>query len=247
MAKDKFSRDLDRLLTQIKPRTNPKVMQQLVEVRNRLVSLHKRRLVKINHSVMEVLCAWHLVEHGYRVVVEHPLDGGTLVADIYAVSSRSEESAVSTDSPGRSDQKPHRRNSTTLGPRETLVVEVETGFVPPEAALAPIRYRQARIAAKIARYSGHSQRFALATPGYHVLQVPEVLLQPPDERKKKELKQLKALCDTYYSSPSIAMDLLAQTALDSIYILNVDLGRVVQVPPHRYLAMILKANGLFEN
>jgi hypothetical protein len=117
-----------------------------------------------------------------------PLDDGALVADIYAVRSRSEESAVSTDSPGRSDQKPHRRDSTTLGPRETLVVEVETGFVPPEAALAPIRYRQARIAAKIARYSGHSQRFALATPGYHVLQVPEVLLQPPDERKKKELK-----------------------------------------------------------
>jgi hypothetical protein len=43
------------------------------------------------------------------------------------------------------------------------------------------------------------------------------------------------------------MDLLAQTALDSIYILNVDLGRVVPIPPNRYLAMILKANGLFEN
>ncbi|MCK4484957.1 MAG: hypothetical protein KAU89_09030 [Candidatus Thorarchaeota archaeon] len=246
MAKDKFSRDLDHLLKQIKPRTNPKVMQQLVEVRNRLVNLRKRRLVKINHSVMEVLCAWHLIEHGYRVIVEHPLDGGALVADIYAVSSRSDESAFSTDSPSRSNQRPHRRDGATLGSGETLVVEVETGFVPPEAALTPIRYRQARIAAKIARYGGHSQRFALATPGYHVLQVPEVLLQPPDNRKKKKLQQLKALCDTYYSSPSIAMDLLAQTALDSIYILNVDLGRVVQIPPHRYLAMILKANGLLE-
>lgn len=229
---------------QIKPRTNPKVMQQLVEVRNRLVSLHKRRLVKINHCVMEVLCAWHLIEHGYRVVVEHPLDGGALVADIYAVSSRSEESAFSTDSPSYGDGMPHRRKTTRLESGETLVVEVETGFVPPEAALAPVRYRQARIAAKIARYSGHGHRFALATPGYHVLQVPHVLLRPPDEREKEELQQLKALCDGYYSSPSIAKDMLAQTVLDSIYILNVDLGRTVQVLPHRYLAMILKANGL---
>jgi hypothetical protein len=71
-----------------------------------------------------------------------------------------------------------------------------------------------------------------------------VLLRPPDEREKEELQQLKALCDGYYSSPSISKDMLAQTVLDSIYILNVDLGRVVQVPPHRYLAMILKANGL---
>ena len=230
---------------QIKPRTNPKVMQQLVEIRNRLVSLHKRRLVKINHSVMEVLCAWHLIEHGYRVVVEHPLDGGALVADIYAVSSRSEKSAFSTDSPSYSDQKPHRRDTTALEFGETLVVEVETGFVPPEAALAPVRYRQARIAAKIARYGGHGHRFALATPGYHVLQVPHVLLRPPEEREKEELQQLKVLCDTYYSSPPIAMDMLVQTVLDTIYILNVDLGRVVQVPPHSYLAMILKANGLF--
>ncbi len=229
---------------QIKPRTNPRVMQQLIEVRNRLVSLHKRRLAKINHSVMEVLCAWHLIEHGYRVVVEHLLDGGALVADIYAVSSGSGNSTSLTDSPSHSDQMLHRRNNTTLESGETLVVEVETGFVPPEAALAPIRYRQARIAAKIARYSGHGHRFALATPGYHVLQVPHVLLRPPDEREKKEVHQLKALCDAYYSSPSIAMDMLTRTVLDTIYILNVDLGRVVPVPPHRYLAMILKANGL---
>jgi hypothetical protein len=192
--------------------------------------LRKRRLVKINHSVIELLCARHLIEEGYHVAVEQLLDGGTLVADIYATRHNGENQAQETNPQAYSNG--------------TLVVEVETGFVPPEAALEPGRYRQARIAAKIARYSGHAQAFALATPNYHVLQVPKILLRPAKDRSSEEIHRLKALCDDYYTSPPILVDELAQTEVDAIYIINVDFERVVKVPPHKYLDTILRAEGL---
>jgi hypothetical protein len=230
VAKDKFTRDIDRLLAKIKPTTSPEGMEKLAEVRSTLVELRKRRLVKINHSVMELLCARHLIENGYHVAVEHLLDGGALVADIYATRYNGNNQSQNTDLQNNSNG--------------TLVVEVETGFVPPEAALAPGRYRQARIAAKIARYSGHAQAFALATTHYHVLQVPKVLLRPPKDRSSEEIQQLKTLCDYYYTSPPILIYELAQTEVDAIYIINVDQERVVKVPPHRYLDTILRAEGL---
>ena len=225
MAKDKFTRDIDKLLTKLRPTTSPEDMRQLGEIRDALVELRKRRLVKINHSVIELLCAHHLIGEGYHVTVEQLLEGGALVADIYAT---------------RNNGKNNYQNNSN----GTLVVEVETGFVPPEAALAPGRYRQARIAAKIARYSGHAQAFALATPNYHVLQVPKVLLRPSKDRSTEEIQQLKTLCDEYYNSPPISIDELAQTEVDAIYIINVDCERVVKVPPHKYLDTILRAEGL---
>lgn len=228
MAKDKFTRDIDQLLANLRPSTSQKGMQQLDEIRDALVELRKRRLVKINHSVIELLCAHHLIEKGYHVAVEQLLEGGALVADIYATRNNG------------NDQAQNNNQNKSNG---TLVVEVETGFVPPEAALTPGRYRQARIAAKIARYSGHAQAFALATPNYHVLQVPRVLLRPPKDRAFEEILQLKTLCDDYYTSPPILIDELAQTEVDCIYIVNVDLERVVKFPPHRYLDTILRADG----
>jgi hypothetical protein len=230
VAKDKFTRDIDRLLAKIRPTTSPEGMQKLDEIRDTLVELRKRRLVKINHSVIELLCARHLIEEGYDVNVEQVLDGGALVADIYATNHNGEGQVQNNTPQGKSNG--------------TLVVEVETGFVPPAAALAPGRYRQARIAAKIARYSGHAQAFALATPNYHVLQVPKVLLRPPKDRSSEDILQLKTLCDKYYTSPPILINELAQTIVDAIYIINVDFERVVKIPPHRYLDTILRAEGL---
>ena len=230
MAKDKFTRDIDRLLVKIKPTTSLESMQQLDEIRDVLVDLRKRRLVKINHSVIELLCARYLIEEGYHVAVEQLLEGGALVADIYATRNNGGNKAENNSLQGNSNG--------------TLVVEVETGFVPPEAALAPGRYRQARIAAKIARYSGHAKAFALATTHYHVLQVPKVLLKPPKDRLSEDIQQLKTLCDYYYTSPPILIEEIAHTEVDAIYIINVDYERVVKVPPHRYLDTILRAEGL---
>ena len=212
-------------------------MDNLMELRNRLVELRKKQLVKINHSVIEIICARHLIECGYQVTAEWLIDGGQLVADLYAI--RPEDSSDESTSSNRVSDF-----SSSPDGAETLLVECETGFVPPSAALAPSRYRQARIAAKIARYSGHSERFGLATPSYHILQVPQALLRPPEMREKQELQALKAIVDEYYSAIPISMESLEKSELDVIYIVNVDNAQIRQVAPHRYLDTILRAEGL---
>jgi hypothetical protein len=157
---------MDKLLDQIEPTTDTETMDQLTRIRDRLVELNRKKLVKINHSVMQVLCAKHLIEQDYDVKVEHPLIGGQLNADLFAIREREPELEHDIENVLISER---------LGlpvEREALVVEVETGYVPPKAALYPVRYRQTRIAAKIARYCRYSHRFGLATPNYHVLQIP---------------------------------------------------------------------------
>lgn len=230
-----FPRDLDKLLEYLEPITDSDTLKQLVQIRNRLVALRKKHVVKINHSVLEILCARHLIDQGYEVVVEYQLEGGVLNADIYAVRVKIPDESttfVGTD----------KEEIPELG--ETLVVEVETGFVPPDAALNPTKYRQSRITAKIARYGGYSDKFSLATPSYHVLQIPPVLLKPPKKRDMEEIHKLKELCDSYYFSPAIKLEPLVSTRLDSIYILNVDFAQVLQIEPHSYLSTILQAEGL---
>ena len=43
------------------------------------------------------------------------------------------------------------------------IVEIETGFTPPDHAMDTIDYFSARIMSKIARYSNHCSKFSLAT------------------------------------------------------------------------------------
>jgi hypothetical protein len=240
MARSKFSRDMNRLLDKLNSKTEPEVMQQLEAICQNLIELNQRRLVKINHSVMEVICAKYLIEQGYEVKVEHPLDRGSLSADIFAKRVYEKQSTFQEDSSHNTkktiDDKVSRKG-------ETLLVEVETGFVPPEGALSPGLYRQARIATKIARYSGHAKKFALATPNYHVVQVPNVLLGPPDMRSSDELQELKRLCDSYYYSPPIPLETLARVELDAIYILDVDFYSVIPTAPNQYLETVLRAKG----
>lgn len=238
MAKGKFSQDLDSLLNQIRPTSNAEVVDQLTRIRDRLVELNKKRLVKINHSVMQVLCARHLIEQGYHVGCEHPLVGGQLIADLFAVRDREPELEHDIENVMISER---------LGlpvEKEALVVEIETGYVPPKAALYPTRYRQTRNAAKIARYCRYSHRFALATPNYHVLQIPEILIKPPELRDMDEIRQMKKECDLFYKSPPIPLDAFTMSEIDHIYVINVDHARVTQISPHEYLDTILRAQGL---
>lgn len=210
-------------------------MDQLTIIRDRLVELNRKRLVKINHSVMQVLCAKHLLEQDYEVRIEHPLVGGQLMADLFAIREREPkfendiESLLISERLGLSTKK------------EALVVEIETGYVPPKAALYPIRYRQTRIAAKIARYCRYSHRFGLATPNYHVLQIPEILLKPPELRDIIEIQRIKEECDQFYRSPPILLDTLAMSETDYIYSINVDNVTVTQIPPQEYLETILRS------
>lgn len=213
-------------------------MHQLTEIRDHLVELNRKRLVKINHSVMQLLCAKHLIEQGYEVKSEHPLVGGQLIADLFAVRDREPELEHDIENVMISER---------LGlpvEKEALVVEIETGYVPPKAALYPTHYRQTRIAAKIARYCRYSHRFGLATPNYHVLQIPGILLKPPALRNMDEILQMKKECDLYYKSPPILLEALAMSEIDNIYIINVDHANVIQIPPNIYLDTILRAQGL---
>lgn len=235
VAKNLFSRDLDKLMDQLQPTTDSEIMDQLTVVRDRLVELNRKRLVKISHSVMQVLCAKHLIEQDYDVRVEHPLVGGQLMADLFAIRDREPEIEHDIESVLISER---------LGlsvKKEALVVEVETGYVPPKAALYPIRYRQTRIAAKIARYCRYSHRFGLAVPNYHILQIPEILLKPPELREITEIQRIKEECDQFYKSPPILLDTLAMSETDYIYSINVDHVTVTQIPPDKYLEEILQA------
>jgi hypothetical protein len=187
---------------------------------------------------MQVLCAKHLIEQGYEVRCEHPLVGGQLIADLFAVREREPELEHDIESVMISER---------LGlsvEKEALVVEIETGYVPPKAALYPTRYRQTRNAAKIARYCRYSHRFGLATPNYHVLQIPGILLKPPALRDMNEVRKMKEECDLYYKKPPILLEALAMSEIDQIYIINVDNTNVIQIPPHEYLYTILRSQGL---
>lgn len=240
MAKKRFVKDMDALIRRLEPTTSKEVLGRLMEVRERFVELSRRRLVKINHSIMQFLCAKYLIENGYRVEIEYPLNGGTLMADIFAVRERvlglgaDPRDAILSEMHGTSEND------------ETLVLEVETGFVPPKAALHPGRYRLTRIAAKIARYAGFSHKFSLATPHYHVLQIPQTMLHPIGHRSEAELQTLKAMCDGQYLNPPVLYDELATAEVQSIYVVNVDETKVLEVDPQKYRYTIIQAEGIIQ-
>lgn len=240
MAKKRFVKDMDALIRKIRPNTPDDIIEQLMGVRERFVELSKRRLVKINHSIMQFLCAKYLIENGYRIEIEYPLNGGALMADIFAVRERvlgfgaDPRDAILSEMHGISENE------------ETLVLEVETGFVPPKAALHPGHYRLTRIAAKIARYAGFSHRFSLATPHYHVLQIPNAMFQPVGHRNEAELKNLKALCDAQYLHPPVLYDELATSEIHSIFVVNVDETKVLEVDPQKYRYTVVQAEGIIQ-
>jgi len=207
----KFEDDLDVLLEKLGRDSEGSVKARLRVLRNRLVYLHRRNLVKINHSVMELVCAKYLLAAGYDVTLEKNLDG--LSCDIYAVKG--------------------------LG---TLIVEVETGFVPPEHALDPLTYCRARIASKITRYSGYADKFALAAPPHYVMQIPHALTKPPRYRTPEEVAEIKKLCDLYYRNPPVSLEEVRNARLHAIYILDIDKAVVRETDPNDYFERVRKWN-----
>ena len=201
----KFTRDLDILLAKLLRDADDETYKKLHRLRDRLIHLNEKKVVKINHSVMELVCAKHLVLNGYDVKVEHPLTA-PLICDLYGVKG--------------------------LG---ALIVEVETGFVPPNQALSPSIYRTARIASKITRYSNNAEKFALAAPPYYLLHIPSVLTRPPMDRTPEALNEIKGLCDLYYKNPPVSMDEIRNARLHTIYVVDVDRATLQEIDPTTYL------------
>jgi hypothetical protein len=186
--------------------------EQMVErmnfVKNRLIELYMRNLVKINHSAMELVCAKHLIRYGYKVDVEKQLTD-ILICDVYAEKGDG-----------------------------AAIVEIETGFIPPEHALDPLSYYAARIASKIARYSKHANQFVLATPPVSVLPIPSLFRRPPRDRRQSEIRKVKILCDKYYKNPPVTEDEILNGRLHITYIINIDAGKVVEMDIDSYFEHI---------
>ena len=202
---EKFEDDLNFLLSKLVQKASEGTVKKLVELKERLIQLHKENIVKINHSVMELVCAKYLVEKGYDVLIEHPLEGG-ITCDLYATKG--------------------------LG---SLIVEVETGFVPPDHALDPSAYIAARIASKIVRYSGYAGKFALGVPPHYVLRFPILFSVPPRERKPEDLWAIKSLCDLYYVNPPVSVKEVKDARIHAVYVIDVDEATVREVEPEAYV------------
>lgn len=201
---DKFDKDVLEIITRIVDRYGYGTYDKLMAIYRKLCKLHEENAVKINHSIMEVVCANQLLMMGYEVDVEYRLDE-VLVCDIYGVK-------------GDSD----------------VIVEIETGFVPPDHALDPNTYLFARIISKIARYSAFANKFIIGTPPHNILQIPKAFLKPPRHRTQEELLYLKSICDAYYTKPPIDIELILNARLHSVYIIDVDNVVVYEVSPIEY-------------
>jgi hypothetical protein len=201
---NKFDRDLEILSANLKKNADKEVQKKLDVLTDKLIHLHEENVVKINHSVMEMVCAKHLVLKGYEVDIERPLDG--LICDLYGVKG--------------------------LG---SHIVEIETGFIPPSHALDPANYRKSRIASKIIRYGNPSEKFALGVPPYYLLQIPDMLVKPPRDRTKEDMKYLKTLCDHYYKNPPVSLEEIRNARIHTIYIIDVDGIAIREVDPATYI------------
>ncbi|MEM0450652.1 MAG: hypothetical protein QXO17_03685 [Nitrososphaerota archaeon] len=205
-----FADDVAVLREAVRRRYGEGVARALEGPASKLLELHSRGIVKTNHSVLELICAAHLISMGYEVDVERQLEG-PLVCDVYGVKGGG-----------------------------TIVVEIETGFTSPEHALDPLTYLRARIASKVARYSRFADRFCLATPRNNLLEIHSALIKPPAARTRTELERLKALCDLYYTSPPVTMEELRNCRLHSVMVIDVDDLTVQEFSPEEYREMLTR-------
>jgi integrase len=202
---ERFTADVTNLSGKMTVGESDEIIKRMDFVKFRLIELYKRNIVKINHSAMELVCARHLIRYGYAVDVERQLND-ILICDLYATKGDGE-----------------------------AILEIETGFIPPEHALDPLSYYSARVASKIARYSKFANQFVLATPPVSVLPIPKIFRRPPRDRSRDDIKKVKELCDRYYRNPPISFSEILNSRLHIIYIINVDQGKVTEMDVDSYV------------
>jgi len=208
----KFEEDLNQLIERISHAISRDIRRRLIQLKDKLVEMHVSEKVKINHSVMELICAKYLLVKGYDVDVEYTLDTN-LVCDIYGIKGGG-----------------------------SMIVEIETGYVPPEHALDPYTYCKARIASKIARYSNYATKFALGFPPHYTIPIPGIFMKPPRHRSKNEVEEVKELCDLYYKNPPVSLKEIRNARLHAIYIIDVDEGTTFEIDPTTYIQGLLSWN-----
>jgi hypothetical protein len=207
---EKFTDDVYAVAEKLTQNKTSEMKSKINFVREKLIELYQKNLVKINHSVLEMICASNLIMQGYTVDIEKHLSD-ILVCDVFATKGDG-----------------------------TFIMEIETGFTPPDHALDTIDYYVARIASKIARYSQFCSKFALATPVVGILPIPRLFLKPPSKRTKDEVLKIKELCDRFYKNPPIEIDDILNARLHSVYLINIDKCFAKQLDPYTYLELIDK-------
>ena len=207
MDVEKFQDDVYSITELLSEHLSPELIPKLNFVRQNLIEYYKKNLVKINHSVLELICAAELISHGFSVDVEKSISD-VLVCDLFGKKGDG-----------------------------TSIIEIETGFTPPEHALDTVDYYAARIVSKIARYSKHCGKFSLATPVVNILPISEIFLLPPNTRKPVDIEKLKKLCDRFYKNPQIKLDDIQNAHIHSVYLINTDKGFAKEMDPESYIQM----------
>ena len=207
MDVEKFQDDVYSITELLSEHLSPDLIPKLNFVRQNLIEYYKKNLVKINHSVLELICAAELISHGFSVDVEKSISD-VLVCDLFGKKGDG-----------------------------TSIIEIETGFTPPEHALDTVDYYAARIVSKIARYSKHCGKFSLATPVVNILPISEIFLLPPNTRKPEDIEKLKKLCDRFYKNPQIKLDDIQNAHIHSVYLINTDKGFAKEMDPKSYIQM----------
>jgi len=213
---EKFEQDLTALMSRLTLGVEKEVENKLNMLKSWLMNLQKENVVKINHSVMELVCAKHLILKGYEVQIEYPLNE-VLTCDLYSVKGYG-----------------------------NLIVEIETGFIPPEHALFPLTYTSARLASKIIRYSSFAGKFALGMPPHYILPFPRALAKPPRRRKAEEIEAIKKLCDRYYLNPPVTEEEICNARIQEIYIIDVDQAKVQEIDPEAYMKRAFSKDLIFD-
>jgi hypothetical protein len=216
MDLEKFRNDVYEMSVKLSKHLKDTDVAKLGYIRQQLIEMYQKNLVKINHSILELICATNLISRGYKVEVEKDVSD-ILVCDLYAKK-------------GGGD----------------TIIEIETGFTPPEHAMDTIDYFAARIISKIARYSQHCSKFSLATPVTGILPISKIFLLPPNARKKDDIIKIKELCDRYYKNPPIEYDDILNAHLHSIYLINIDKGFAKELDPQGYVDLTEKILGRSE-
>ena len=72
--RQKFEQDLTVLLNRLTQDSEKEVENKLAVLKDWFIKLQRENVVKINHSVMELVCAKYLIQKGYDVQLEYPLN-----------------------------------------------------------------------------------------------------------------------------------------------------------------------------
>ena len=213
---DKFCQDLTSLLARLTVGVEKDVARKLEQLKDWLINLQKENIVKINHSVMELVCAKYLIQKGYEVQIEYRLND-LLTCDLFSTKGYG-----------------------------NLIVEIETGFIPPEYALLPLTYTSARLASKIIRYGSFAGKFALGMPPHYVLPFPRTLAKPPRRRKTEEIDSILRLCNKFYLNPPVTEAEIRNARIQDILIIDVDQAKVEEMDPEAYMKRALSKGLVFD-